>query len=70
MTSEQGAAYVVSQSICAMIEAMGMQAVNQSRTVAGLTLQYTKEDFDALIVKYGIHHNAVHGYIYHDPPSL
>lgn len=70
MTSEQGAAYVMSQSICAMIEAMGMQAENQSRAVDGIQHKYSKEDFDALIEKYGIHHNAVHGYIFYDPPNI
>ena len=44
---------------CAMIEAMGMVALNQYRTNRGETIAYDDRAFNALIEKYGIHHNAV-----------
>ena len=59
MTEEQNAAYVFSQSACALIEAMGMVAENKQREGLGHSMAYTEEAFDALINKYGIHHNAV-----------
>lgn len=62
MTPEQKAAYVISQSVCAMVEAMGMQAENQQRTNRGLSIAYGEEAFAAVLEKYGVHHNAVHGY--------
>ncbi len=59
MTPEQDAAYIISQSACAMIEAMGMQAQNQLATAEGASLPYGEHEFKALIEKHGIHHNAV-----------
>lgn len=56
MTPEQNAAYVMAQSACALIEAMGMQADNQQHPQ---DQPYTGQDFAALIERYGIHHNAV-----------
>ena len=47
MTPEQQIAYIISQSACAIIEAIGLLK-NDDR-----------ERFDALIDKYGIHHNGV-----------
>ncbi len=60
MTEEQQVAYIISQSVCAMIEAIGMQAANNQTPE---DQPYTKEDFDALSEQYGIHHNAVIGYL-------
>ena len=54
MTPEQKAAYVIAQAACAVIEALGLQADNQGPI-------HGKKDFDALIEKYGIYHNAVLG---------
>jgi hypothetical protein len=53
------AAYVISQSVCAMIEAMGMQAENQQRIHRGESVAYMEDSFNSLCEKYGIHHNAV-----------
>jgi len=64
MTPEQKAAFVNSQVACALIEAMGMKAENQQRTHLGQSIAYGEEAFAALIEKYGIHHNAVHQYIF------
>lgn len=59
MTDEQRAAFVFSQSACALIEAMGMVAENKHREQCGHSVAYGDEAFAALIDKYGIHHNAV-----------
>lgn len=69
MTSQQGAAYINAQVACAMIEAMGMVAQNALCASKSLELPYRKSDFEALIEKYGIHHNAVHGFLFYDPPN-
>ena len=62
MTPEQKAAYVQAQAASALIEAMGMQAENKRREQQGLSMAYGEEQFDALINKYGIHHNATVGF--------
>lgn len=58
MTENQQAAYVIAQAACATITAMGMQADNDQHPE---DQPHTKEDFDALIEEWGIHHNAVLG---------
>jgi hypothetical protein len=64
MNKEQQAAYITAQAAYALIEAMGMQADNGNRQATGLPGPWTKKDFDGLIERYGIHHNAVIGYFY------
>ena len=59
MTPEQEAAYVQANATAALIEAMGMMANNQNRLAQGISIQYGQSDFQALIEKYGIHHNAI-----------
>ncbi len=59
MTDEQNVAYVNSQVACAMIEAMGMQAENQFMAIHGCELPYRQDAFNAVSLKYGIHHNQV-----------
>jgi hypothetical protein len=59
MTEEQKAAYVFSQSICAMIEAMGMEQENNQRWHLSQSMAYVHSDFKKLLDEYGIHHNAV-----------
>lgn len=56
-------AYINSQVACAMIEAMGMQADNDYAKSIGEHPKWFKGDFDALMSKYGIHHNAVLTYL-------
>lgn len=58
MTPEQQAAFLHAQATCAMIEAMGMQAMNMQREQQGYSMAYDDEAFFKLIEKYGIHHNA------------
>lgn len=53
------AAYIISQSVVAMIEALGMQAENKQREALGHSMAYTMEAFEAVIERHGIHHNAV-----------
>ena len=52
---------LISQSVCAMIEAMGMVADNQQRLHRGEPLAWDKESFDRLPLTYGIHWNAAIG---------
>ena len=63
MTPEQRAAYIQAQSTCAMIEAMGMQALNMQREQQGYSMAYDDEAFFKLIDKYGIGHNAVLNFV-------
>jgi hypothetical protein len=57
-TPEQKAAYLNSQTACALIKMQSMMAENQERESQGKSLAYGEEAFLALIDKYGIHHNA------------
>jgi len=51
-------AFLISQSVAAMIKAMGMQAENKQREALGESMAYTEEQFCELIDEYGISHNA------------
>lgn len=59
MDDTQKAAYIISQTACATIEAQGMAAENWDRAMRSESAAYTEEDFSQLLEKYGIHHNAV-----------
>ena len=63
MNDTQKAAYVISQSVCAMIEAMGMQAENEYRIHRGETVAYTSEAFNKLLETYNIQCNSVIGFL-------
>ncbi len=62
-TPEQRSAYIISQAVCAMVEAMGMQAQNELRKSKGEEPEYNYTDFEAISLRYGVHHNAVIGYL-------
>lgn len=53
------AAYVIAQSSCAMIEAVGMQVANKQRESVGKSPAYSEQDFYDLVEKYGISHNVI-----------
>lgn len=59
MTEEQKAAFIFSQSVCAIAEIESMKALNKYREKRGETIAYCDDDFIAVIEKYGIGHNAV-----------
>jgi hypothetical protein len=59
MISEENAAFINSQTACALIEMQGMVAANTLREDQGHTIAYDESAFLKLIEKYGIHHNAV-----------
>ncbi len=63
MDASERIAYINAMVVCAQIEAEGMKAENQYRVSGGESIAYGKEQFDSLIEKYGIHHNAVLGYL-------
>ena len=43
------AAYVISQAVAAIIEALGMHAENQQRLACGYSVAYDSQAFDAVI---------------------
>lgn len=47
-------AYIISQSVCALIVAMGMQAENDQRKHHGESMAYTGEAFEKVILEHGI----------------
>lgn len=53
------AAFVISQSVCAMITAMGMQAENTQRAIQQDSPAYVYDDFQLLINEHLIGHNDV-----------
>lgn len=55
MNEEQRAAFLIAQSAAAMIEALGMVAANAQ---SASDRQFAKHEFDALIDRYGLGHNA------------
>jgi hypothetical protein len=57
MTPEQAAAFVISQSACALAEIAAMQARNARYT--GTDKYHEPKDFESVIDRYGIGHNAV-----------
>lgn len=59
------AAYVFSQSVAGLIEAMGMVAENKQREVEGFPPTYTQKEFLALLDAYGLHHNSVTKMLWH-----
>ncbi len=59
MTTEEKAAYIQSQSACAIIEAFGMMTENLHRQFKGESNAYSDQQFQMLINKYGIGHNDV-----------
>lgn len=61
MTPEQKAAFVMSQTACALAEIEAMKAANTERERAGYALAYGEESFLAVIERYSIGHNAVIG---------
>lgn len=58
-TPEAKAAFVFSQSVCAMIEAMAMKAENDRRASRGEAAAYSEAHFLSIIDSNVVHHNAV-----------
>lgn len=61
MTDEQKAAFVMAQAACVNAMVAAYQAVNDNKRHLGQPPVYGKQDFEALIEQYGVHHNAVVG---------
>jgi len=62
VNENQQAAFIMSQSACALITAMGMQADNQRAAHEGEPPKYIGAAFDELIDSHGIGYNAVLGF--------
>ncbi len=60
MNKEDRNTYIRSQVACAIIEALGMAASNSQHPQ---DQPFNVDDFNGLHMKYGIHHNAVIGYL-------
>jgi len=63
MDEMQRAAYVISQAACLMAETAGMQAENQMRKHRGEAPAYCEKEFQDLILRSGMYHNAVVEYL-------
>lgn len=61
MTEEQRAAFLISQSVVTMVEALGMVAANDYRKHRGEVIAYDEAAFEELIQRSGIGHNAALG---------
>ena len=58
-TDMKNAIYVFAMAIGGLIEAMGMQAENQSRIMREENIAYPKEAFMKIIDDRGLHHNSI-----------
>lgn len=63
--SSKNEVYIQAQVACALIEMQGMVAANVAARISRhpherpcTALPFGKKDFDELIIKYGIYHNA------------
>ena len=63
MTDEQKAAWIMSQSVCALADIMGMHAENMARDARDEMMAYEDEAFFEVPKKYGIHHQQVIDFI-------
>jgi hypothetical protein len=63
MDEKAKAAYIISQSACAMIAMQGMVAANKERELKGEVIPYDEKAFMDLMGEYGLHHNTVVGYL-------
>jgi len=63
MNKEQKIVFIQSQIVCAMTEAMGMEAENMSRYHRGEAMAYPDTDFFGLHEKYGITGDAVREFL-------
>lgn len=59
MTNEQKAAFIISQSVCALAEIEGMKVFNKERKQRGESIGYSEEAFLGVPAKYGIDQYAV-----------
>lgn len=59
MTPEQKAAFIISQSICALATIEGMKSENTLRALLGESPAYGRDAFNFIQEQFGIGHNAV-----------
>jgi len=65
VTDEQKAAYIMAQSVSALVEALGMISTNLDRLQNGMTIAYDDAAFLQLQKDYVLTHNAVIS-LFHD----
>lgn len=56
-------AYINSQVACMLARLEAMKAENQTRAARGKSQAYTETDFNDLPNVFGVHHNAVVGFL-------
>lgn len=56
---EERVAFIQSQTVSALIAAMGMQAENQQRLRRGESIAYDEKAFNNVITEFGLQHNQV-----------
>ena len=52
-------AYVMAMSMSALARIEGMKAENAQREHLGYSMAYVLEDFEAVSLEFGTHHNAI-----------
>ena len=63
MNQIERAAFITSQTACALIEMEGMRAENEFCKQVKINQRYMETDFQGIPAKYGIDHNSVIGYL-------
>lgn len=63
MPIEARVAYINAQTACMLARLEAMKAENRMCEIAGRSPAYGETAFDHLPIEYGIHHNAVIGYL-------
>ena len=61
MTANEQATFLYSQTVCALITAMGMQAENDQRQLRGESMCFMQTDFERVIIDHGIGYNDALG---------
>jgi hypothetical protein len=59
MNENQQAAYIISQCVCALVQAMGMHWENVDRQNLSQRIAYGEGDFTKLLCESGLEHNEV-----------
>ena len=66
MTPEQKAAFINSQTLCALSEVLGMMADNTRSILQKQPPQYNKDHFTGVIERYALDHNSVVSFFHPD----
>ena len=59
MDSPETVAYIQAQTACMLVELEGMRSENQLRERQGSSPAYGEKEFEAMMLRYGVHQNGV-----------